>query len=292
MLQNQIVSIKGVSRTHVVRPTPDQIQELADRYDLHDLIVEDVEDARVQDKIDMYDDHTFIVLHFPKYDTVKKRYFGNEFNIIMGKDYIVSFTSYETSHIAAIRHEFNEDIERMEKSEKFKASPYFVLYTMIDVMYDKMMSALIKFQRDLGILEDGIFGDKGLQTSLLEELLIKRRNSTMLKHMLFPQKEILTELHTMTEKLYGGELDVYFEDLEYKLDKVLGMIAIVNETTVSLSETYGSLASVQTNQVVSVLTIYTVVIGLMTLITGFYGMNVALPGQGNHSVVRLIIIVM
>lgn len=160
MLQNQIVSIKGVSRTHLVRPTTEQITEIARDYDLHDLIVEDIEDARVQDKIDVYDDHIFIVLHFPKYDTVKRRYFSNEFNIIIGSDYIISLTNHETSHIAAIRREFNEDIEGMTQSEKFKASPYFVLYTMIDIMYDKMTLALTKFQRDLTILEDGIFGDK------------------------------------------------------------------------------------------------------------------------------------
>lgn len=267
MLNNEIISIKGVSWTHVVRPTSEQITAIAEEYDLHDLILEDVEDARVQDKIDVYDDHIFLVLHFPKYDVIKKRYFSNEFNIIIGKDYIISFTNYETSHIAAIRREFNEDIEHMEKSEKFKASPYFVLYTMIDVMYDKMMLALTKFQRDLTVLEDGIFGDKGLQTSLLEELLIKRRNSTVLKHMIIPQQEILDELNELTKKMYGGELDVYFEDLEYKFDKVMSMISTVHETTVSLSDTYGDLATVQTNQVVSALTIYTVVIGLMTLIT-------------------------
>jgi magnesium transporter len=277
MLNNEIISIKGVSWTHVVRPTSEQITAIAEEHDLHDLILEDVEDARVQDKIDVYDSHIFLVLHFPKYDTIKKRYFSNEFNIIIGKDYIISFTNYETSHIAAIRSEFNEDIERMEKSEKFKASPYFVLYTMIDVMYDKMMLALMRFQRDLTVLEDGIFGDKGLQTSLLEELLIKRRNSTVLKHMISPQQEILDELNELTKKMYGGELDVYFEDLEYKFDKVMSMISTVHETTVSLSDTYGDLATVQTNQVVSALTIYTVVIGLMTLITGFYGMNIALP---------------
>lgn len=95
--------------------------------------------------------------------------------------------------------------------------------------------------------------------------------------MLIPQKDILTELHDLTEKLYGGDLDVYFEDAEYKFDKVMGMIAVVHETTVSLADTYGDLATVQTNQVVSALTIYTVVIGVMTLITGFYGMNVHLP---------------
>lgn len=107
--------------------------------------------------------------------------------------------------------------------------------------------------------------------------------------MIAPQQEILDELNELTKKMYGGELDVYFEDLEYKFDKVISMISTVHETTVSLSDTYGDLATVQTNQIVSALTIYTVVIGLMTLLTGFYGMNVMLPGQEHQWMVRIII---
>jgi Mg2+ and Co2+ transporter CorA len=92
--------------------------------------------------------------------------------------------------------------------------------------------------------------------------------------MLQPQDEILEELHRLTQKLYEGSLDVYFEDLQYKLEKVLNAISLLNETTRSLSDTYTTLATVHTNKVVSALTIYTVVIGVMTLITGFRGMNV------------------
>jgi magnesium transporter len=275
-----------------VRPTADQIQRIGDTHDLHDLIMEDVTELHTQDKIDVYDDHIFLVFHFPKYDTRRKRYFSNEFNVIIGKDFIISFTTNETSHIASIRQEIQEDIDEMEKSEKFKASPYFVLYTMIDVMYDKTMAALLKFQKDLTVLEESVFGEKWLDTALLEILLIKRRNSIILKHMIQPQREILQELHELTEKLYSGELDVYFEDLQYKLDRVMNLIAIVNETTYSLSETYSSLATIQTNQVVSALTIFTVVIGVMTLVTWFYGMNVSLPAQQRPFVTIGIIVFM
>lgn len=289
---NQIISLKWVSWIHIVRPTAEQIDEIAQQYDLHELIVEDVNERHTQDKIDVYDDHIFVVLHFPKYDTVRKRYFSNEFNIIIGKNFIISFTNFKTSHIASIRREIQEDLDNMTRSEKYKESPYFVLYTMIDVMYDKMMLALTKFQRDLTILEEDIFGDQWLKTSLLEWLLIKRRNSTILKHMVYPQREILEEMHALTNKLYGGELDVYFEDLQYKLERVVRMISVVNDTTASLSDTYGSLASVQTNQVVSALTIYTVVIGVLTLITGFYGMNIALPWQEWSMITPAIIVLM
>jgi magnesium transporter len=94
-----------------------------------------------------------------------------------------------------------------------------------------------------------------------------------------PQEEILEELNKVTVKKYKWELDVYFEDLQYKQDKIMSNIAIANESTVTLSDTYNSLMSIKTNSMISVLTIVTVIIWIMTFITGLYGMNLDLPGQ-------------
>jgi magnesium transporter len=157
---NDIINIKGVQWTHVVRPDIDLIQSIAASYDLHDLIIEDVNEARTQDKIDQYDDHLFLVLHFPKYDTDRNKYFSNEFNIILGKDFLISLASADTRHIDNIRHDYEEDIGEMDAEEVFKMTPYFVLYTMIDVMYDKTLIALQKFQKDITILEEKVFSER------------------------------------------------------------------------------------------------------------------------------------
>lgn len=57
----------------------------------------------------------------------------------------------------------------------------------------------------------------------------------------------------------------------------MSQITIQNENVDSLYDTYSSLVSMKTNRAVTTLTIFTAVLGVMTLITGWYGMNVSLP---------------
>jgi len=64
-------------------------------------------------------------------------------------------TKYETNHIDKIREEYFEDLR--EGKEDFKVSPYYILYVMIDVMYDKVLSGLNKFNKELNNIESGIF---------------------------------------------------------------------------------------------------------------------------------------
>jgi Mg2+ and Co2+ transporter CorA len=109
-------------------------------------------------------------------------------------------TKFDTNHINKIREEYVEDLKAGK--EDFKVSPYYILYVMIDVMYDKVLLGLNRFNRDLNSIESGIFEGKKLNQSLIEKLLVKRRNSIVLKHIMQPQEEILEELNKVTVKKY------------------------------------------------------------------------------------------
>lgn len=263
----------------MVNPPDVQVDEIVKKYDFHELIEEDLKEENVQDKIDIYDDYAFLVLHFPKFNERKWKYYWNEFNIVLWKDFLITLTKYETNHINKIKDEYKQDI-KANKSDKYKISPYYILYRILDVMYDKILLALGRFSKDLVKIEEWIFDGKKLNKDLLEKLMIKKRNIVFLKNMMLPHQDVLEELHNATLKLYQWDLDVYFEDLQYKLDKIKAHIRIVEENTEWLSTTYNTLANIQTNWMISILTIFTAITWMMTLITGFYGMNVKLPWQG------------
>jgi len=84
--------------------------------------------------------------------------------------------------------------------------------------------------------------------------MIKRRNLVFLKHLFIPQEEIILELQKTIEKFYDGQLDLYFEDLQYKLDKIDNNISILTKNISSLSEIYNSLMNIKLNSVISRLT--------------------------------------
>lgn len=272
----RVLKIGKMTWFHCSNPSKKELDEIKNTYDLHEIIEEDISEVNTQDKVDVYDNSIFLVLHFPKFQN-NWTYASNEFNIILWKDFIISLTTYSTNHIEEIRSDYIESLKNWK--EEFRTSPYYILYTMIDVMYDKVLQALTKFKWDLTHIEKKVFSEWNMDQSLIRTLTIKKRNAINLKHIMTPQEEILAELWKLLKELYHGDLDVYFEDLEYKHDKIMSNIAIVTESTDTLSDSYNSLMTIKTNHMVSVLTIVTVIIWIMTFLTWLYGMNVDLPGQ-------------
>jgi magnesium transporter len=100
-----------------------------------------------------------------------------------------------------------------------------------------------------------------------------------MKHIITPHTEILTELQTATMKFYQWDLDVYFEDLLYKTDKILSIVSIAHENTESLFDVLDTLTTMRTNNIISILTIFTVLLWILTWISWLYWMNVSLPMQ-------------
>ncbi len=273
--------LKGVDRHYEYAPSKEYLDELVDKYELHEIVEEDIASQVAQDKIDVYDNCLFVVLHFPKYQQNLQKYVVNEFSVILGKEYIVTLTRYKTNHIETIKTDYEKEIATMTEDEKYKYSPYYILYMIIDEMYDKILRALRNFTADLRSIEDDVFSTHKLQKSILEQIMLKRRNIVALKHMIMPQREILKQLQQETLKFFGGELDVYFEDLESQLDKVMRNVDIVTEDIDSLYDTYNATVNMKINSIITVLTILTAVTWMLTLITGFWGMNIPLP-LGDH----------
>ncbi len=276
MTMKETLKIGKVSRVHIYEPENKDIKEIIEKYNLHEIVEQDLEDENIQDKIDVYDDFIFLVLHFPKYNQKTQRYFSNELKVIMWKDTIISITKYETNNIDKMKSDYQKELEE-DKWNTLKVSPYYILYIIIDLMYDKTLTALWKFNADLIKIENNAFQNDDINPNSLKNLLKKKRNAIFLKHMISPQNEILEELQKATLNMYKWDLDVYFEDLQYKSDKILATVDMVAENTDSVYDIYHTLTNIRTNTIISILTIFTAIIWIMTLVSGIFGMNVWLP---------------
>lgn len=277
-----ILSIWGINWIHISQPSKSEVQDLSERYDLHEIIEEDIFELNTQDKVDVYDDYVFMVFHFPKYNEQEKRYMLNEFDIILWKNFIISITRFHTNHIQKIMDEYSKEIKEDQQEqdlEAYKISPYYVLYKIVDVMFDKALNILNKISRDTVYMEEQVFSKDKLNKNLLESLMIRRRNIAFLKHTFLPQWELLQELQKVIWKFYNWQIDLYFEDIVYKLDRIENQISILSENLNSLADTYNTLMNIRINGIINVLTIFTALIWTLTLISWIYGMNINLPFQ-------------
>jgi magnesium transporter len=184
------LTVGGMTRTHLVNPTHKDVALIVEHYKLHEIIEQDFLDFTTQDKIDVYDDCIFLVMRFPKYNENTKKHFANTMHAILGKNFILTVTSHTTNNIQKIQDTYRAELEESD-SEAFKLSPYYILYKIIDAMYDKVLVGLGKFSQDLVRIEDDALDGESIKEQLLSLLLIKKRNAILMKHIVAPHTEIL-----------------------------------------------------------------------------------------------------
>ena len=85
-------------------------------------------------------------------------------------------------------------------------------------------------------------------------------------------------------------MEVYFEDLEDKLEQIVSEIMVLEEHIDSIEDAFKTIVDINTNFTVKLLTIFSAFLLPLTLITSFYGMNVDLPLQNSPQLVFIILI--
>jgi magnesium transporter len=93
-----------------------------------------------------------------------------------------------------------------------------------------------------------------------------------------PQRPTLRQLERGVERFLPQELELYFDDIVDASERIWDNLDNYKEVVEALEDTNESLISHQLNDILYVLTIFSVVMLPLTFITGFFGMNVRFPG--------------
>jgi len=287
------INIKWIKWIDAVGLRANKIQEIAEKYDFHELDIEACLEENQRSRVDVYDNYLFILLNFPKYNSEKKMYEQNEFNIFLGKDFIITFRDFSWRHIDKIFDKYS-DVTELEKeiddNEDHKLTSAFVLYELLQVMLEKLFKVRINISKDLKLLESTVFENN--KRSLVKDIMLKKRNIVILKHMLKPQTSVLKLIEFNVNKIFDSEIEVYFEDLEDKLEYFVNQIEMHEEHINSIEDAFKSLTDIKMNWIMTVLTVFSAFMLPLTLITSFYWMNVEpLFFASNPNLVYLVLIV-
>lgn len=283
------INLRKINIKYLYNTSNDEIQNLSMIYDFHEIILSDLFEKNIQDKIDTYDDLLFIVCHIPKYDKNLWKYFSNEFKIIVWKSFVIIISDVYSKKIAKLLQEI-QNIE-VENDEKYKLSPYYVVYRFWDIMLDKVFKHMHKFNKDILDIEEEIYDGK-FTKEVLSKIVLKKKNISFVKNIMDQHEELLEELQSATITFFKWELDVYFEDLITKLDKLDSNILMSAKNTNSLMDTYNWLMNIQTNMTIKVLTIFTVFLWIANSVSSIYGMNISLPFEYSPFAFLIVILIM
>jgi len=266
----------GLTWVHLDGPSHDEAAQLGQRFGWHPLDLEDVLSKRQRPKVDDYPEYLFVVLHFPVYDKAIQRLNAAELDIFLGPDFLITLPTTELLPVTRLFRRCWDD--EALRTELFSKGSGRLLYEVLDDLFDYCFPILDKIGHKLDSIEDEMF--EGHAEDVVRDISNVKQEIISYRKIIKPERATLRLLERHTERFLPEALELYFDDIVDAAERIWDLLDNYKEVVEALEGTNESVIQHRQNNVLRLLTIFSVIILPLTLISGIFGMNVHFPGFG------------
>ncbi|MCC7352537.1 MAG: magnesium/cobalt transporter CorA [Anaerolineae bacterium] len=269
----EVITYGRLTWVNIVQPSPEDMQYLRAHYSFHPLELEDCLSQIERPKIDEHEDYLFIVMHFPVFDRQAQISRPSEVNFFIGANYLVTIHAGVLKPLVLLFNSCKE--EETARQRHMGKGAGRLLYNVLDRMVDYCFPMLNKVGQHIRDIEEDMFTTD--MRRVVQNISLVRRDLISLRRVIKPQIAIVTNLERKDRPFIQEELDVYFGDIVDGFSRAWDILEDYEEVIEGLSSTSDSLISYRINEVIRILTVISVIMLPLTLVSGIYGMNIALP---------------
>jgi len=252
-------------------PTDQESFILTHDFHFHPLAIEDViseEDAISElprSKIDDYKNYIYTEFQIADYVNREEGIRVQEVSLFLTRNTVVT-VHYENHRI------FNYLYNRAVRDERLLSrGAEFLFHTLLDVMVDNYNNILEFFEMEVDQIEEKVLREPDEET--VKSIFTLRRDIYQLKRITLPQKEMIGHILRGQFALISERAQLYFNDIYDHLTRIIELSESHRDTLVSALEAYYSSVSTKTNEIIKVLTVFTVILMPPTFLVGIWGMN-------------------
>jgi magnesium transporter len=238
---------------------------LQERLCLHPLALQDASRDRHPPKVEVFEDHTFIVYKglAAGVDSID----GGTIQIaaFVGERFLVTRHSGESPSIERLSRELET------QPDAFRRGPGAMAARLSRFIADRYLRVLLDLEPRLEELEEAITGDSG--ESILGELVAHKADLTRLQRFLHYHVQVARELRSAVHPGFRPEDEHDLIDVLEHQERASSLCAMYYQLAHDLIEGYISVSSHRLNQIMRILTIITAVFVPLSFLAGIYGMN-------------------
>jgi magnesium transporter len=261
---------------NIERPGPVDRAWLEEHFEFHALDYEDIGSRNQRPKIDEYPDYLFIVLHFPVFDKAVGRLNAGELDVFIGPDFVITLPNVPLQPVEYLFERCRASEEARE--ELFSQGSGYLLYKIVDTAFDYCFPMLRKMGNKLEAIEEDIF--EGRAEEVVRDISNVKQEIINFRKIIRPQRAVLQDLERTKQRYMADDLEIYFDDIVDASERIWDMLENYKEVVEALEDTNESVIGHRVNDILRVLTAFSVVILPLTLIASIWGMNVKVPGEG------------
>lgn len=246
----------------IINPTEDELKEISEKYNLHHYTLKDcLEPDHLPKHEDLGDTH-FVITRILNQAPIRKiqtiQEISSKIAVFYNNKFIITIHRLPQVILETIKIKYVESGKSKTTGEIVTKIIWYVLHS-----YDYPS---IQLSNEVDNYETKIF-QKLLTPVMMEDLYFIKRKASICNKLLMLTGEVISTVRTSDNDLVALQ-DA--KDLHLKLTTIFDQI---NDDVSNLLNIYLSLSSQKTNEVMKVLTIFSVFFMPLTFIVGIYGMN-------------------
>ena len=251
-------------------PTPEESKQvLVDTFDFHPLAVEDAMSEIHHPKVESYDGYLYLILHGIAFEQRERRFQTRDVDFFIGRNYLVTVHDGRSRSVARLRDMCEKHQHLLEEG------PVGLLHRVVDSMVDHYRPEIEALEQRIDTMEHE--AALGGRESLVRQILALKRDLSSLRRVVIPQRDAVGRLARREFPIVADEMAYRFRDVYDHLVRLSEEAAIFQDRVTGILDAHLASVSNQLALVSKVLAGIAVILGPLTVFTGMFGMNVALP---------------
>jgi magnesium transporter len=237
---------------------------------LHRLALEDALNGVQRPKAELYEQVYFVVVRMMM---MKHSELASEqFNIFFGKGFVVTFQEKGGDVLDPVR----DRIQGNKGKIRLMGADYLA-YALIDAITDHYFPILEALGERLEHLEQAIVESES--HDIMTRIYEVKRDMLTLRRAIWPQRDALNVLLRDDSELVTQETRMFLRDCFDHTVQIVELIESDREMASSLMDVHLSRLSHRMNEIMKVLTMFSVIFSPMTFFAGIWGMNFHTAGS-------------
>ncbi|MCA9249193.1 MAG: magnesium/cobalt transporter CorA [Planctomycetales bacterium] len=242
-----------------------RIREIAELFQLHPLLLEDIVNVPHRPKAESYGDQLLVIVRMVRTNT-EHLVEHEQVSLVLGKHYVLTFQEKHGDVLDPVRARIREGVGPIAQH-----GPDYLAYALIDTIVDAYYPLLEQIGDWLEALED----DAVLRPTpdVLHRLNRLRNRLSNLRRGIWPQRDAVSAMVRGDHAHISEEVRLYLRDTLDHCVQTTEVTEMYREMVTELINTYLSSLANRTNDVMKVLTIVATIFIPLSFIAGVYGMN-------------------
>jgi magnesium transporter len=238
------------------------LELIAQTFELHPLVLEDIVNVHQRPKVDDYGDQLFVVARMV---SLAEHVETEQLSIVLGRRFVLTFQERPGDVLDPVR-------DRIRTGHAIcRTGPDYLAYALVDAVVDHYFPVLERYGEHLEAVEDAVMLRP--EPATLREIQDAKHGLLTLRRAIWPQRDALMAMQRDETALITDDTRVYLRDCYDHAVQVIDMVEIYREIVSGFVEMYLSNLSNRMNEVMKILTIFSTLFIPLTFITGVYGMN-------------------